>query len=610
MNTYEVNMKIIKDNIPRLYENLMDESGNETDEIKIESIETCESNNGLVVDINDKHYRINSIYYPTKEAEFWVEQFNFNNIDITVAMFGLGNGIFAEQILKNLDEKDKLIIYEPSKKIFDFVVHNYDLSELLNKPNFFLFVQEKSEFKKKISANTHWINIGSQIICEHPFYNQMFTEEIKAFYSMIRDCDETTFTDRNTQSHFGKSIVENTIRNLHFIKEASTNIDLKGKLPKDVPAIIVSAGPSLDNNIDKLKLAKGKSVIFATDTALKHLLARDIIPDFVVTLDAKKSPELFSDSRSDNIPMFCEIEANRIILSKHKAKKFLFSCHPYVSLLYRKYGKFISYYSAGGSVATGAFSICVALEFERIVLIGQDLAYANGVTHAGGEILNDEANRLGARFVEGNDGNMIKTRPDWYIYLRWFESSIEKLPEIEVINATEGGAKIQGTKIMNLDEVIDNYCNKNINCQEIIDKIEPTLDNEILKNIKLDLLNSISDLDKIKNRASKGLSYCNKIIKACKNNKFGDTTCQDMVKKIQKINSEFENKLVYQLIDTYSSDESIKNLANIYQLKNNEEEDRVNTFIHAKSVYEIIISAVKDIRPILYNEIEENFNKL
>lgn len=72
--------------------------------------------------------------------------------------------------------------------------------------------------------------------------------------------------------------------------------------------------------------------------------------------------------------------------------------------------------------------------------------------------------------VKGNDGTMLDTDYQMDMYRKWIENEILKLPEdITVINATEGGAKIEGAKVMTLKEVIDsctkeidfeNYCRK------------------------------------------------------------------------------------------------------------------------------------------------------
>lgn len=62
---------------------------------------------------------------------------------------------------------------------------------------------------------------------------------------------------------------------------------LDGTIPNTIPAIVVSAGPSLNNNIMELKKAVGKAFIIAVDTAVKPLVKAGIIPDMFAMLDGK-----------------------------------------------------------------------------------------------------------------------------------------------------------------------------------------------------------------------------------------------------------------------------------------------------------------------------------
>ena len=55
----------------------------------------------------------------------------------------------------------------------------------------------------------------------------------------------------------------------------------------------------------------------------------------------------------------------------------------------------------------------------------------------------------------------MKTRADWLNFINWFENAVERVKgKTDVIDATEGGAKIAGTLIMPLRDAIERYCNK------------------------------------------------------------------------------------------------------------------------------------------------------
>ena len=86
---------------------------------------------------------------------------------------------------------------------------------------------------------------------------------------------------------------------------------------EEYPAFIVSAGPSLDKNIDELKNIKGRGVIMAVDTAIKPLLKKGIVPDIVASVDPHKPLELFEIEGVQNIPMLVDIDYNYRISKIH-----------------------------------------------------------------------------------------------------------------------------------------------------------------------------------------------------------------------------------------------------------------------------------------------------
>ena len=54
-------------------------------------------------------------------------------------------------------------------------------------------------------------------------------------------------------------------------------------------------------------------------------------------------------------------------------------------------------------------------------------------------------------WVEGNYEEKVPTRTDLKVFLNWYEAEIrrykERFNDFRVINATEGGAKIEGTDL-------------------------------------------------------------------------------------------------------------------------------------------------------------------
>ncbi len=567
----------------------------------IEIYPTLDGDTTLAVTLNGEMYRLNSLYSPTHEAERWAAQFEVKNIGIVTTMFGLGNGVFARELLKKLNGNGVLLIYEPCAELFFYVLEHYDITDILGAANVSVTVEgiNDNEIKNLLSNHVAWINLRSQIICSHPQYEQAFEASKNILYKIIQDNNNRAVVNKNTDVAISRLLITNTLTNLKYIKKSNLVTDLIGRFPEEVPAIIVSAGPSLDKNIEELKRAKGKAVIFAVDTAMKYLLAHDIIPDFIVTLDPKKSLKHMKDPRCYELPMFCRTDSRPANLDANHKNIIWYNLEGYMKTIYEKLGKETGFFHSGGSVATGAFSICDTLKFKRIILVGQDLAYLGESTHAGGVSVDYSNGNSAIEMVEDIYGNPIRTRYDWYVYIHWFEDAVDLFEGEEVIDATEGGAKIHGTTIMTLRDTINRYCTHRVDCEQIVAELKPSIAQEeiplLLRYIKQD----ISDLDVIINRAGEATDICNKLIEKYEKSLQETTSSLRKNQLLSDYNSEIEAMDVYELVDWDIAAATSEQLSNLYVYSKDERKNKLATYEHARTIYQAIGEAALRIKPLL-----------
>lgn len=109
----------------------------------------------------------------------------------------------------------------------------------------------------------------------------------------------------------------------------------------------------------------------------------------------------------------------------------------------------------GELVATTGLDVAIKMGCNPIIFVGQDLAFTDNKTHSKDIFSKDIIENNNLRDVEDIYGNTVKTSKNLYIYLRWIQNRIYKEEDIQFIDSTEGGAKIKGTKVMRLSEVID-----------------------------------------------------------------------------------------------------------------------------------------------------------
>lgn len=613
MDNYDKNMECIKQVRPKLYQQMQEFQ----DEMKLTKLMTVsqpsrDGNQFLTVTRDSVEYRMNSNYRPIEEASRWSKQYELNNVNIILHVFGFGNGYCVRELKKKLRHGDHMIIVEPSYELFSHVLHEYDISDLMEDVRLSLTITELnvSMLGILLSQYVHWMNIQSQMICIHPQYDKVFCKECKEYLAKLNENNYRTLVNRNTEAYFGRDLVNNTIYNYKYIPNSNYLLELVGKIRKDIPAIIVAAGPSLDINIEELKRAKGKAVIVACDTALRYLYKHGIVADFAVTMDPQKPPSYFDHTEFELIPLFCGSEANREALCKHEGRKIWFGCHSFLNILYQSFGKKISVYNPGGSVATAAFSICKTIGFETIILIGQDLAYKGEITHAQGDICRVQGEEEGICYVEGIDGKPIKSRHDWQIYLKWFESSIlETQGQGIVIDATEGGAKIHGAEIMTLKDAIDLYCTKDIDIKQVMDALPVTFNKQQLEVILEYLEKAYQDVRSFPEIADEMVTLCNRGLSEFNHKKRPEKLAQ-IGKQIIEQNEHIAKLPVFTLVDNIVKREALKEVEEMCVINDDESQGFLDTYESTKKIFNAVGNASKEIMPLLQVAVEEFKNKV
>lgn len=592
---YNKNLELMKKYRPQFFEDYQQNIDREDYEYFCEKIEVIEARDGskiFSVSRKGKQIRLNSIYKPIREAEQWASQFNLNSIKARVMLFGLGNGMFAEAILNRMEDSDAvLMIYEPSLQIFNKAIHCIDLERLIKDDRVVFCINDlhSGKLRSIIGYFTHWTTLNSQVNCYHTGYEQLFFDAYQKFAAGLRKEAANAMVNKNTQEYFSKKMVENMIKNMKFLKSASLISAYEDEFSRDIPFIIVSAGPSLDKNIHQLKRAKGKAFIMAVDTAMRSLLREGIYPDAMITLDPGKPFSYMDNPALKEIPLFCVLESNSEIMDFHKGLKIWFDGSSFLGKLFADYGKKFLSYSVGGSVATGAFMVGASLNFRRIILVGQDLAYQGNTTHAGGQTdrgIDEEEN---VYVIEGIDGQMVKSRPDWMAYRDWFEQAILFLEdkEIEVIDATEGGALIHGSKIMKLKDVIDQYCNEVVDIEKKLKQAGPTFNEKEYKRLSEEIRMYKDDMQIIRRQAEKGEKYCSKIIQMINRNEKNEEILK-LQNSVREIINEIQKKNVYAFVDIYMSKEVDKYLDGIFMLSQDEKENEKVTYQKARRIFQCV----------------------
>lgn len=566
MDYWKSNLDILKDSDTFIYEKLINtelengilETGSIENSISRKVMVDYAKDNTPIIKLceNGEEWYFDSIYAPRQVADDWVDAIGKIESSSVITMFGLGSGNLLKSLIKKSYKKVVIIVYEPSIEIFLTVLKNIDLSFLEKRVYFCVEGFNEREFDNYYRGTVNYSNLSVCKQIYHLNYIQKFRDSVNSYLNRIKNCLNIIEVYHNTDVILADHYYNCILNNLKFIPKANILEQLKNEvgksIPEGLPAIIVSAGPSLNKNMLELKKAKGRAFIIATDTALRGLFAADITPDAFVIADSHKAPSKFMNERLHDIPVMCFETAQYIALDFHKGKKiFVNDSFGYGDKIYNDLGYEYKAKDSGGNVASTAFSIVKEMGFKTIIFVGQDLAFTNNskyYEYQGNKYEIDEAQVNTYVKVEDINGGEVYTSKDYKLYLDWFEDEIRRNQYLEVIDSTEGGALIHGSKLLDLNTAIANKCKVQFDMHKYLNDLPPLLDSEKEKEA-VELIKKIPvDLKVLQDKAKKGVDLYTDFIKELEKESADIKLIKDLGKQIGEVTEELEKMKEYKVM--------------------------------------------------------------
>ncbi|MCD6472289.1 motility associated factor glycosyltransferase family protein [Candidatus Aerophobetes bacterium] len=535
MNFYTKNIAILKQKDPYLAEKIK--------EIKpLSSVEIIQTKIGLptlkVRRNGNEGILLHSAYDPFKEARNLLSAYNLKKTRFLIVL-GFGMGYHIREVLKSYSKIKLILIIEPNIALFKKILSLIDLSDIFLSPKIKLIAEDNSlEIERRIRDSGTTFLIGKSSLISHPSSFHLLPDKFKEIKKAVKDSILWSKANLTTNVAKGVTFQKNILTNLpQMIKNPGIK-NIFGKF-KNKPVICVAAGPSLDKNVHLLKQAKNKAFIICVDAALRIMLQHKIRPDIVISIDfGGGTRNLFNGimEKTEDLFLATDPEVYPEIISDFKGKKFAININKPLTLWLNSFIEDKGFLQKGASVAHTAFSLAKAVGGNPIILIGQDLSYPGGFSHGKGatyrkKMVIGKDKKTGKEYllikgkkkwiaknlimVEDVYGNKVPTDEAMYSYLRFLEGMIEKA-NIECIDATEGGAKIRGTKIMKLQEAMDKYCRKDIEIRKIMNEAANEREEIKLKELKKSFKENIIKLNEINFWAKQGKEVIAKLLREIK----------------------------------------------------------------------------------------------
>lgn len=466
---------------------------------------------------------IHSVTGAQEEAKEHFENLKKDTKNVIHVIYGMGLGYLLDYF--SLNAKGNIIVFEPDLELLKFVFETADLSDQLKNT----FITSDIEELRTVYTDVFKYKTTSTLTIPD-FYRFNKKEETKMFSDFLF----------NLQNEFDVNYLYQSQTMNEFLNSMLCRLDKKTDVPlfgglkdsmKNKPAIIVSAGPSLNKNLETLKKHKDNAVIFSVGTALKTLIKNDIMPDFVNYIEKFYNAPQFEDTPIDNLNLIAEPYSAWKLFDMNFKRTFLtISNEANVNHLFSHLsGLDNEYTESKGTVAYQALYCAKMLGCNPIILLGQDLAYVDGKCYSRGTIFEDlvckfdkknngfriapddmdkfknsifskEANKSDEaknRIVEeylkqlnteiqsvmGVNGEILPTSYNYKRFVSYFEDFAQRFSgEIDLYNASNG-ADIKGFKVVALDDLMTPFAEK-IEVEDVLNKHLP-----VMMNKKITLIN-------------------------------------------------------------------------------------------------------------------------
>lgn len=424
-----------------------------------EKIDIIDANSGLPT-VKYEGVLLHSKYDPNKEGIDFAKNIKSG---AHICLYGFGLGYHLEPLLEKVGPDGFLLVIELNPDLLSAAMKLKDHTQLFNNNRFkLIFGEDEFDVSNLISKEMERLSESGSDQIDVLFHAPSF-KCLPKMFPALKNALEILLMERRFPTVFRDLEQGNYCLNKEKVKIAKGINSLKNA-HQGKPALMISAGPSLDSVLPYLKHIKGSLILACVDTVFPALLKNGIYPEYVFSLDPQiDSAFFFADYKKGQTKLISTPTANHNVLK-------IFSGEHYV--VYKEGNNFTDNAQskikgttqAGGSVACLGVDALIQFGCEPIFFTGQDCAFAGKRYYSKHTQFNQRlfSRTLGIsqidklhkdKFYEkkiievtSTNGNAINTDQVMYSYLRNLEEIASQHKKIRIYNLCSQGAAIEGVK--------------------------------------------------------------------------------------------------------------------------------------------------------------------
>jgi len=408
-------------------------------------------------------------------------------------IYGMGLGYLFQ--VTSAKSQGTVILYEPDLNILRTALALVDFTNDILKKNVFItddysvaceYIYQKSNMK------------NTPLLLSTEGYRKLDEKQFNEMVAKLQQVVGRFSLDlKYTKERFYElilKIINNVPKLVNEIPIGEFKDFYKGKT-----AVVVSAGPTLDRNIETIKKYRDDVVLITVGTAMKALASNNITPDFLCIIEANDCSKQIAGLDLKGVNFITEPYSNPN-LRRFEFKNTYSSVSqnlPVNEFWCEISGVSNQEYMSKGTVSYTALNVARILGCSKIVLVGQDLAYIEGQCYSKDSAYKDlvcqyneetkkweitakdfenfclslgnsddpnvrrqkaveriQALNGALYYVKGINGDMIPTESVYSAFIQPLSEFTQIYPDREYINTSLVGAQIDGFKNMPLEDAL------------------------------------------------------------------------------------------------------------------------------------------------------------
>lgn len=411
----------------------------------------------------DKKVFLHSRYNPRYEAEKMIESCKDLDEGSNLVIYGLGLGYHLFEVVKRFP-KIKFYLIEPQIELLYTFLENVELKDfaLKNLEGISCDLKETIStiptFNDKYLGEIKLIWLKGHTLC----FPQIFFDFNRIFIRTFRNKAMSTLFFYSHQ----KRTITNQLDNMKYVLHAAQFLDTDIEKWKCKTALVVAAGPSLDDeyeNIRKIKEDK-MAYVFAVGSAVNSLLSKGIYADAVFSYDPSIKNQMvlqkIKDEKITDIPLLFGGGIGTETLVDYPGE-MLYVRNTDNPILNDHLEQEVEtpFTVLGSTITVMALDAVLKLGFNSVILVGQNLgitaekAYSSGIDYMPEQITLSEQYSETEKNVHGED---MKTSPTYLSMRDGIERVIENYKgKGKIWNSTRKGLLIAGAEYKPLIELME-----------------------------------------------------------------------------------------------------------------------------------------------------------